>query len=197
MNSSFSSIEAAVATVSANASAGISSYNSLTSAATDLSSSKTSTTSITSSRSSNVSQQNFESRPVCTHNQSNKISNIISPVSPVTTAALAISNSAYASTLPANSFSHQIGTNMSELSVCWHKTTDKHECTQCGEPFYEANQFSCPKCTMSGLLAGLALNDHKPLSSTNDCSSVYDSFSKLSSLPLCLSYSFCHDRLTS
>lgn len=32
---------------------------------------------------------------------------------------------------------HQIGTNLVELSVCWHKTTWSEHCHKCGEPFYK------------------------------------------------------------
>ena len=34
---------------------------------------------------------------------------------------------------------HQIGTNLSELSVCWHKMSSSDVCEKCGEPFYEGN----------------------------------------------------------
>jgi hypothetical protein len=34
---------------------------------------------------------------------------------------------------------HQIGTNLSELSVCWHKMSSSDDCEKCGEPFYEGN----------------------------------------------------------
>jgi len=45
-----------------------------------------------------------------------------------------------------NSCRHQIGTNLSDLSVCWHKMTWPEHCNKCGEPFYKANQFVCEKC---------------------------------------------------
>ena len=32
---------------------------------------------------------------------------------------------------------HQIGTNLAELSVCWHKTSWPEQCARCGEPFYK------------------------------------------------------------
>jgi hypothetical protein len=31
---------------------------------------------------------------------------------------------------------HQIGTNLSDLSVCWHKPTWPEQCSKCGEPYY-------------------------------------------------------------
>lgn len=42
---------------------------------------------------------------------------------------------------------HQIGTNLADLSVCWHKMTWPEHCTKCNEPFYKANQSCCEKCT--------------------------------------------------
>jgi Ras association domain-containing protein 2/4 len=41
---------------------------------------------------------------------------------------------------------HQIGTNLADLSVCWHKVTLPDNCQFCGHPFYEANQFLCHNC---------------------------------------------------
>ena len=41
---------------------------------------------------------------------------------------------------------HQIGTNLADLTVCWHKLGLPEHCVKCGEPFYKANQFSCEKC---------------------------------------------------
>ena len=41
---------------------------------------------------------------------------------------------------------HQIGTNLADLTVCWHKLSLPEHCVKCGEPFYKANQFCCEKC---------------------------------------------------
>lgn len=40
---------------------------------------------------------------------------------------------------------HQIGTNLVDLTVCWHKMNDN--CNKCNEPIYKANQFYCEKCS--------------------------------------------------
>lgn len=42
--------------------------------------------------------------------------------------------------------SHQIGTNLADLSVCWHKMENVEACKKCGRPFYNANQFECDVC---------------------------------------------------
>lgn len=36
-----------------------------------------------------------------------------------------------------NKLCHQIGTNLSDLSVCWHKMDNVESCESCGKPFYE------------------------------------------------------------
>ena len=41
---------------------------------------------------------------------------------------------------------HQIGTNLADLSVCWHKLNISDTCQKCSMPFYEANQFICESC---------------------------------------------------
>ncbi len=59
-----------------------------------------------------------------------------------------------------NSCKHQIGTNLSELSVCWHKMTWPDNCNRCGEPFYRVNQFECEKCdSEDDLVAGALRNE--------------------------------------
>ena len=32
---------------------------------------------------------------------------------------------------------HQIGTNLADLSVCWHKMSLSDQCGKCGLPFYK------------------------------------------------------------
>lgn len=32
---------------------------------------------------------------------------------------------------------HQIGTNLADLSVCWHKLSSPDACGRCGQPFYD------------------------------------------------------------
>ena len=39
---------------------------------------------------------------------------------------------------------HQIGTNLVDLTVCWHKMNDN--CNKCNAVIYKANQFFCDKC---------------------------------------------------
>jgi hypothetical protein len=39
----------------------------------------------------------------------------------------------------ASSESHQIGTNLAEQSVCWHRVAMSDNCQRCGHPFYEGN----------------------------------------------------------
>lgn len=36
----------------------------------------------------------------------------------------------------ASEHKHQIGTNLADLSVCWHKPTWPEQCFKCGEPYY-------------------------------------------------------------
>jgi hypothetical protein len=37
-----------------------------------------------------------------------------------------------------NNIAHQIGTNLAELTVCWHKMDiNTEECSKCGKPFYD------------------------------------------------------------
>ena len=61
---------------------------------------------------------------------------------------------------PCHVDSHQIGTNLADLSVCWHRVSMSDNCKSCGQPFYEANQFMCEKCngTASSKLAEQTTN---------------------------------------
>ena len=45
-----------------------------------------------------------------------------------------------------NQKQHQIGTNLADLTVCWHRTNTSESCHKCGQPFYNANQLICDKC---------------------------------------------------
>ncbi len=45
-----------------------------------------------------------------------------------------------------NQKQHQIGTNLADLTVCWHRTTSSECCNKCGQPFYNANQLTCERC---------------------------------------------------
>jgi hypothetical protein len=126
---SFASIAAAVAAAAANASAGITSP--VLSPSLKLKSS-----------SSNNKNKNI----MCIHHS--HFNNVC--VSPNM-----ISNASNDNTFTSNEFNnnnnnknlkngltlntHQIGTNLSELSVCWHKMSASDVCENCGEPFYEGN----------------------------------------------------------
>jgi hypothetical protein len=46
---------------------------------------------------------------------------------------------------------HQIGTNLNDLTVCWHKMPSSEECTKCGQPYYKVNQFVCEPCSRNEL----------------------------------------------
>ena len=41
-----------------------------------------------------------------------------------------------------NGDSHKIGTNLADLSVCWHRTSMPDNCQFCGHPFYEGKNLN-------------------------------------------------------
>ena len=42
-----------------------------------------------------------------------------------------------------NPDSHQIGTNLAEQSVCWHRVSMSDNCQFCGHPYYEGLLEKC------------------------------------------------------
>lgn len=79
---------------------------------------------------------------------------------------------------------HQIGTNLADLSVCWHKTTWPEHCIKCGEPFYKANQSSCEKCNdcEENFVAGTLKNSLSAISSESSLLNFNSTLSQHDSL---------------
>ena len=80
----------------------------------------------------NTHSQTSNKRFVCTHSHANETSssNDAGLINNDLTKKLLISNDN-------NNTHHQIGTNLFDLTVCWHKVDMSDVCDNCGHPFYE------------------------------------------------------------
>ena len=76
----------------------------------------------------NTHSQTNNKRFVCTHSHANETSSLNDAD---LIKKLLISNDNN------NNAHHQIGTNLFDLTVCWHKVDMSDVCDNCGHPFYE------------------------------------------------------------